>query len=84
MRSMTIRIVPFARIREIVGSSELARAFPEGTRVGEAFVELSAEFPALAELQASTRFVRGGAFVTAADSLADGDELGLLPPFGGG
>jgi molybdopterin converting factor small subunit len=35
-------------------------------------------------LRASTRFVRNGAFVDAETSLADGDELGLLPPYGGG
>ncbi len=81
---MTIRIVPFARIREIVGSAEVARTLPEGACAGDAFASLAAEFPALAELQASTRFVRGGSFVASDERLADGDELGLLPPFGGG
>jgi molybdopterin converting factor small subunit len=81
---VTIRIVPFARVREIVGATELARSFSEGTRVAEAFATLATEFPPLAELQASIRFVRGGSFVAPGDELRDGDELGLLPPFGGG
>jgi molybdopterin synthase sulfur carrier subunit len=81
---MTIRILPFARIREIVGSSNLARAYPEGTSAAEAFAALATEFPALAELRDSTRFVLGGAFVASGERLTDGDELGLLPPFGGG
>jgi molybdopterin converting factor small subunit len=52
--------------------------------VGELWDALAEEFPALAALRASTRFVRNGAFVRAETSLADGDELGLLPPYGGG
>jgi molybdopterin converting factor small subunit len=35
-------------------------------------------------LAQSTRFVRAGAFVPSSAELRDGDELGLLPPYGGG
>lgn len=81
---MTIRIVPFARIREIVGHAVLERTLAGGARAQDAFAALAEEFPDLAGLARSTRFVRGDAFVTADTELHDGDELGLLPPFGGG
>jgi molybdopterin converting factor small subunit len=81
---LTVRVVPFARIREIVGFSELARGAPDGSTAGEVWDGLAREFPALGPLRASTRLVRNGAFVGPGARLAEGDELGLLPPYGGG
>jgi molybdopterin converting factor small subunit len=81
---LTVRVVPFARIREIVGSSELTRGARDGATAGEVWDGLAREFPALDPLRASTRLVRNGAFVRADTLLAEGDELGLLPPYGGG
>jgi molybdopterin converting factor small subunit len=81
---MTIRVVPFARLREIVGLAVVERSAAEGATVGDAFDALASEFPALAALARSTRFVRDGAFVPRAAPLRDGDELGFLPPYGGG
>jgi molybdopterin synthase catalytic subunit len=81
---MRVRVVPFARIRDIVGSDALVRDAPEGATAGEIWNGLAGEFPALGELALSTRLVRNGAFVDAAVRLNDGDELALLPPYGGG
>ncbi len=81
---MTIRIAAFARIREIVGHAESQRAVPGAPTAGDVWRSLAAEFPALEELRASTRMLRNGTLVDAAAALADGDELALLPPFGGG
>jgi molybdopterin converting factor small subunit len=81
---MTVRVLPFARIREIVGASELLRGVDEGATAGDLWDALARDFPALDPLRTSTRLVRNGAFVRPETSLADGDELGLLPPYGGG
>lgn len=81
---MTVRVLPFARIREIVGAPELVRGVADGATAGDLWDALARDFPALGALRASTRLVRNGAFVNAETSLADGDELGLLPPYGGG
>jgi molybdopterin converting factor small subunit len=81
---MLVSVVPFARIREIVGSARLEREAPEGATAGEVWSALALEFPALRELAASTRLVRNGAFVDLAAALREGDELALLPPYGGG
>ncbi len=81
---MRIRVLAFARIREIVGDASSDRNVREGTTVGELWDELGRDFPALTPLGGSTRFARNGAFARATDALVDGDELALLPPFGGG
>ncbi len=81
---MTVRILAFARIREIVGAATLERPLQSGARIADVFAALASEFPALRELGSSTRFVRDGAFVAPDTTARDGDEIGLLPPFGGG
>ncbi len=81
---MTVRVLAFARIREIVGAEECARTVEAGATAGSVWASLAREFPALEELRASTRLARNGAFVEAATPLVEGDELALLPPYGGG
>jgi molybdopterin converting factor small subunit len=81
---LRVRLACFARIRELVGAAQLERTVPAGTTAAACLAALAAEFPALAPLAASTRFVRGGTFVGGEAELRDGDELGLLPPYGGG
>jgi molybdopterin converting factor small subunit len=78
-----VRIAAFARLREILGEAD-ERTLPEGATADDLWHALSAEFPALRELRASTRFARGDAFVDGTSALRDGDEIALLPPFGGG
>ncbi len=80
---MLVRVVPFARIREIVGGERDHDARDHAT-AGDVYDALAREFPALRDLRPSTRFVRNGAFARADTALDDGDELGLLPPYGGG
>jgi len=81
---MTVRIVGFARIRELVGAAVLERPVAPDARAGDVFAALAREFPALAGLEHSVRFVRDGAIVAASTPLRDGDELAILPPYGGG
>ena len=80
---MTVRIAAFASLREIVGA-ELERRLPEGATADDLWQLLAAEHPALRDLRASTRFARGGVLVGGEATLRDGDEVALLPPFGGG
>jgi molybdopterin converting factor small subunit len=79
-----VRVLAFARIAEIVGSAASEREVRDGATVGDLWDDLGREFPALPAFRASTRFARNGAFVAATQALVDGDELALLPPFGGG
>ncbi len=81
---MTVRVTAFARIREIVGAAHFERSLPAGATANDLYVALAAEHHELRALQASTRFARGGAFVSGTEALRDDDEVALLPPFGGG
>jgi molybdopterin synthase catalytic subunit len=81
---MRVRIVPFARLREVVGAATVFRDVPAGATAGAVWDELAREFPPLAELAGSTRLARNGHFVDRFAALAEGDELALLPPYGGG
>ena len=81
---MNVRVVPFARLREIIGATALERTVGGDSTAGDLWDELAREFPPLAELGTSTRLVCNGRFVERAAALCDGDEVGLLPPFGGG
>jgi molybdopterin converting factor small subunit len=80
---MRVSVASFAGVREIVGAATRWLELPEGATAGDLWAHLAREFPALRELE-STRVARGGRLIERAAPLAEGDELALLPPFGGG
>jgi molybdopterin converting factor small subunit len=81
---VTVRLVAFARVRELLGASERELVMPSGTRVIDVWNALRIERPELAELGSSTRFARNGAIADPNDVLSQDDELAVLPPVGGG
>ncbi len=81
---MTVRIAAFARIREVVGAAGLVRSIADGATAEDVWHALTLDFPALQPLRASSRFAINGVFGDAGAPLREGDELALLPPFGGG
>jgi molybdopterin synthase catalytic subunit len=81
---MNVRVLAFARVREILGFAERSFAAPDRSSARELWQILVAAHPGLAELTASTRIARNGTLVSAATELAEGDEIALLPPAGGG
>jgi MoaD family protein len=81
---MRIRVLAFARLRELLGAGEQELELPERSRVGDLWSALASRYPALGELRRSTRSARNGRLVSPDEPLADGDELALLPPSGGG
>jgi len=81
---VTVRVLAFARLRELLGFGERLVGVAPGTTVETLWSNLVAEAPQLAPLRASTRFARNGALAGAGTPLHDGDEIALLPPVGGG
>lgn len=81
---MTVRVLAFARLRELVGAAQRDLTLDEGARVSDAWERLAAETPELAPLRASTRIAQNGRVVAGDARLSDGDELALMPPSGGG
>lgn len=82
--ALTVRVLAFARLRELIGFGERAVRVATGATVEDVWTALVRETPALAPLRASTRFARNGALAAPAEPLRDGDEIALLPPVGGG
>lgn len=81
---MRIRLVAFAGLRELLQAPERSLELPERARVDDAWRVLAREHPALDSQRASTRVARNGRLASFEDELAEGDELALLPPVGGG
>jgi molybdopterin synthase catalytic subunit len=81
---MVIRVLAFARLREVIGASERSLDVPENARIEDAWKALLRNYPALRDERHSTRAARNGQLVSFDEALCEGDELALLPPVGGG
>ena len=75
---MRVRLLYFAVLRERAGSSEELLDLPAGSTVNDAY---TARFP---DLGLPVGFARNGQICGPSTALAEGDELALLPPLGGG
>lgn len=81
---LRVRVLAFARIREIVGAGQQDLEVSTTCSAGELWRSLNERWPALGELETSTRIARNGRIVGAEEELREGDEVALLPPVGGG
>jgi molybdopterin converting factor subunit 1 len=81
---MTIRVLAFARLREILGTPETSLELPAGARVGDVWAALARDRRQLEAERRTTRAARNGCIVVFEAPLSDGDEVAFLPPVGGG
>ena len=82
---MSITLLFFAVVRELVGRREEIVSLPDDVRtVGELAQWLEAREPALRGNMSQVRIARNEAFVEADEALADGDTIALIPPVAGG
>jgi molybdopterin converting factor small subunit len=81
---MEVRVLAFARLRELCGFGERRVVCPSGATLEDLWRELARESVEFAALRPSTRFARNGALASGTTVLADGDEVAFLPPVGGG
>jgi len=83
---MTLVILYFAAIRELLGTSEETLEVARGSvcTIGDLAARLVYLHPELQGHLASVRFALNESFVDAAASLVDGDTVALIPPVSGG
>lgn len=81
---MTITVRYFAVQREQLGRRSEQLELPAGTTVAAAWARLVELYGVLAPATAAIRFARNGHYADGAETLADGDELALIPPVAGG
>jgi molybdopterin converting factor subunit 1 len=79
---VTVRL--FARLRDIAGTSELARDVVPGATIRTIWRELAVEFPGLAEYERSISTAVNTDYASMDRVLGDGDEVAFLPPVSGG
>lgn len=79
-----VRVIAFARLRELAGFSQRSFDFAPGARIEDVWTAALADVANAQVLRASTRVARNGAVTHFDDALHDGDEIALLPPVGGG
>jgi molybdopterin converting factor small subunit len=81
---MRIRVLAFARLRELLGGGAHDIDVEEGATIADVWDALADRYTAIVPLAASTRIARNGRVATATERLEANDEVSLLPPVGGG
>lgn len=80
---MIVRVVGFARARELLGNRGQV-SVADGGSIADAWEQLVCAIPELSELSTTVRFAVDGALTGAEYGLRDGQELAILPAVGGG
>lgn len=83
-RALRIHVRLFAMQRELAGTRALDVEVAAGSTIEDAWAALVARFPVLAPGRPAVRFAHNGAYAPASTSLADGDEVAMIPPVSGG
>lgn len=82
---MSVRILYFAKIRDLIGKAEEELALPANvTNLGELAVHLASVHPVLVGKLGSVRFARNETFAPLSEALGEGDTIALIPPVAGG
>ena len=81
---MKIRLLSFAVLREIVGSSEIELEVPHGSRAVDVWQMLRNRHPELAALERPPMTAINEEYADAGKELSAGDELAFIPPVAGG
>ncbi len=84
MVPMKVRILLFARLRDLVGTESVELDSPEIESVGDAYRILSARYPELESFSRSLLVAVNQEFADWNTPVAEGDELALFPPVSGG
>jgi len=82
---MTLRILFFSVLRDIVGATEIAfDAPPEVTDVGSMLEALCDKWPGLRDWESKIRVAVNLEYVDNGHAVAEGQEIAVMPPVQGG
>ena len=81
---MKVRLLYFAILRDIAGTSEAMVEIPEGTRAAELWNQLRSRHRELAGYERPPMTAINESYVEADTLLHEGDEVAFIPPVAGG
>ena len=81
---MQVTVLFFARLRDVVGNSELTRDLPTGTTNEMLWNLLTEEFKELKKYNDIVSVAVNTEYSNTNQILRDGDEVAFLPPVSGG
>ena len=81
---MRVDVLLFAMYRELVGEEWVPIELPANTSVADLMVELRARGEGWSRLPAHVAVAVNRRYASGDQSLADGDEVALIPPVAGG
>lgn len=84
MRSMKVRLLFFAVLRDVVGTGERELELGEGTTAGDVWQSLRHSYTKLAAYTQPPLVAINESYAAADAVLEDGDELAFIPPVAGG
>jgi molybdopterin converting factor subunit 1 len=81
---MRVKVLLFARLRDITGAAELTREISPEATIGAVWRQLTGEYPELVEYDRSISTAVNADYARMDRALRDGDEVAFLPPVSGG
>ena len=84
MRSMKVRLLFFAVLRDIAGSDEQELSLEEGATAADVWQSLRATYAKLADYTQPPMVAINEEYAMPEAVLRDGDELAFIPPVAGG
>ena len=81
---MEIKVLVFARLRELFGGDEVSLTLPDGARAKDVVDALIEVQPSLAESRSTLHIAINQDIAAPEQALQETDEIALFPPVGGG